>query len=214
MVKQGIFTVIAGDLIKSSEIVDRQAVSRHIDGILEEVAVEYRRFLYAPLIMTKGMDEISGILTNPGPAQQICRRLNYALFPNCFRFAIVRNSLDVNVDSGDASKIDGPAFHLAAELIEGLKKENLFYAFRLNAEQPFLDDLLGSMANLVTLIANKRSRRQDTILREYMKLERQKDVASKLRISQQAVSDSLKGFHWNYIKKVELQIDSVLKNLL
>ncbi|MDD4050582.1 MAG: SatD family protein [candidate division Zixibacteria bacterium] len=207
---QNLFTVIVGDLIGSSEINDRPVVSNQIAEAIEGIGTNFRDDFHGRLTITRGMDEISGVLKRPALAYKICRELNYIIFPHCFRFAVVQNILDVNVETKEARRMDGPAFHRAADIMEQLKKDNLFYSFEVSLNVSDFNMSITALANLVSIILQRRTERQDLILREYMKSGRQQNVADKFAITQQAVSDSLKSLHWQYIKRVENLIDNML----
>ena len=57
------------------------------------------------------------------------------------------------------------------------------------------------------------SNHQNQVVRLYRELGRQKDVAERLGITQQAVSDILKRAHWREINRAERLIDGVLRRV-
>jgi len=81
------FTVIAGDLVSSRDSLGRQEASRKIPAAINLACTEFRSELYAPLVLTRGIDEVSGVLKRPNMAYRICRLVNDGVSPRLFRFA-------------------------------------------------------------------------------------------------------------------------------
>jgi predicted DNA-binding protein YlxM (UPF0122 family) len=73
--------------------------------------------------------------------------------------------------------------------------------------------VLTEMASLVHSFRNLWSDHQNQVIRLYKELGRQKLVAERLGVTQQAISDILKRAHWREIKRAEKLIDGVLKRI-
>jgi len=209
--KTRILTVIVGDLVHSRDIPGRQQLSRKIPLLIENVTKKYRKEFYAPLIQVRGIDELSGVLKQSTMSYRICRSLNEAVYPNLFRFAVAQGVLDIAIDSRDVTKMDGPAFHTAADMIKQAKKKNLYYCFDLGHEFTQLNLLLNELPNLVHILRSSWSKHQRRVVQLYQKFGTQKAVAKQLGITQQAVSDALRQAHWKELKQAEDIIDQVLK---
>jgi len=91
------FTVIVADLTSSRGIGQRNKVSNKIRNNLKIIEKKYSKDFYAPLVLTRGMDEMSGVLLQSLKSFKICNELNWEIYPERFRFAIVRGPLDVAV---------------------------------------------------------------------------------------------------------------------
>jgi hypothetical protein len=212
---QRLYTVLVGDLVGSRRISARQALSRTITVTIDHLSRVYKGEFHAPLALTKGIDELSGVLKRPNMAYRICRMLNEGVYPNQFRFAIVRGALDIGVASRQAGKMDGEAFHSAAEAIQQAKKENLFYSFKLRLAIPESDLLLTHMADLLHVVRDGWSSHQRHVVEFYEQYDNQGIVAKRLTITQQAVSDALRQAHWRQVHRAEKLIDALLeKNLV
>jgi len=205
-----IFTIIVGDLVRSRNISGRQQLLHKIRRVIDHLSREFRKEFYAPLILTRGIDELSGVLKRSNMSYRICRLLNERIYPHLFRFAVVRGPLDIAISSKDARRMDGLAFHTAADMIQRAKKENLYYWFNLGFQFAEFDLWLNELANLLHLLRSGWSNHQRRVVQFYEKFGSQKSVAKELGITQQAVSDALRQAHWKELKRVENTIDEVL----
>lgn len=207
-----LFTVIVGDLVGSRTISSRRGLSQRIRLVVDRLAREYRQEFHAPITLTKGIDELSGVLKRPAKSYRICRLLNAGVHPARFRFALVRGPLDLGVSTKDAGKMDGAAFHNAADLIRNAKKENLFFSFNLGPRQSELSQLLTEMTNVLSILRQGWSKHQRHVVETYEEHATQGKAAKKLGITQQAVSDALRQANWKAFKRAEDVIDAVLEN--
>ena len=207
-----VFTIIIGDVIGSRDISDRARLLKRIQAAISEIVKKFQEEFYAPLKLTRGVDELSGVLKRPEKAYQICTFLNERLLPYQFRFAIVRGNLDIGVKSKDAAKMDGTAFHIAANIIERARKEKRCYYFDLGLQPPILEQLVNELSNLIYLLRSNWSNHQRRIVELYLRLGSQQSVAKKLSITQQAVSDALRQARWKEIGQAEKVIELLLKD--
>jgi hypothetical protein len=205
-----LFTVIVGDLVGSRNILDRRNLAHKIHRIIDHINRNFEGEFYAPFVLTQGIDELSAVLKKSHMSYRICRLLNESLSPHLFRFAVVRGVLDVAVVSKNAGKMDGPAFHVGANLIRQAKKENLYYCFSLKPQCEEINQGLTELAGLAHIISSNWTQHQSQVVQLYKTLRKQKAVAEKLHVTQQAVSDALVQAHWKDLKRVEAFIDLVL----
>ena len=209
--KARLYTIIVGDLVGSRRSSSRQALSQRIRLTADHLAQEYKEEFHAPLVLTKGIDELSGVLKRANMSYRICRLLNEGIYPAHFRFAIVRGLIDIGLNSKDAARMDGAAFHTAADLVRRAKKESLPYSFRLGLQSPELDILLTELADLLHILRSGWSAHQREVVQYYEKYGNQAAVAKWLGISQQAVSDALRQANWRQVNRAEKLIDGILE---
>ena len=210
-----IFTIIVGDLVRSRNISDRQELSQKIRLAIDSISKKFQKEFYAPLVLTRGIDELSGVFNQFNMSYQICRLLNEKMYPHVFRFAIVRGTLDVDITSKDARRMDGPAFHTAAAMIQRCKKENLYYCFNLGDQFKQYNLILDGLTNFLHFLQNHYwTNHQRRVVKLYKRLGKQKAVANKLGITQQAVSEALRKAHWKELKQLESSIDAVLEEYI
>jgi len=194
--KNNIYTVIVGDLVGSRDTEDRQKLAGTIPDILQKVSEEFLPSFLAPLTLTRGIDELSGVLKEPSASYKICREINTRVSPAIFRFAIVRGKLDVGIDTSDAAKMDGPAFHRAGSLIEQARKKERCYLFDLGLEDTSKEKLLNELTHITHLYQMRWTDREREVAALYEHLGSQESVAEKLGISQPAVSKVLTNIRW------------------
>lgn len=206
-----IFTIIVGDLVGSRRNSDRQELARKIPLLIYDISKEYGKEFYVPLIQTRGIDEISGVLKQSSMSYRICRLINEGLYPNVFRFAVVRGTLDIAVSFKDIRRMDGPAFHTAADTIKRAKKEKLYYCFNLGPRFAELNLLINELTNLLHILRSDWSNHQRRVVQFYEKFGSQKAVAKKLGITQQAISHALRQARWKKLKRAENMIDRILE---
>ncbi len=144
---------------------------------------------------------------------QICSALNDKIYPQQFRFVIVRDTLDVAINSKNASKMDGSAFHKAADMLKLAKRDNLYYCFEIKPKFAKLNSLLSDMTNLIQVMRSEWTDRQRQVIELYEKSENQKATATLLGITQQAVSDALQKAHREQVKRAEESVNATLEQI-
>ncbi len=205
------YTVIVGDLKESREVEDRQRFAERIPVILETVSDRYGDRIKAPLVLTRGIDELSGVLMGPGVSYEICRDINAELTPAEFRFAIVTGEVDVGRETNDARRMDGAAFHRAGELIEQAREQNRCYMFDLGLDDAMKERLINELAHVNYMLWSKWTDHERRVAAMQQKMKSQKDVAQKMDISPQAVSKSLKRIRWKDYCQATQMLTQVLK---
>jgi len=205
--------VITGDLVGSSTLEDRLHESRRIARAVRQVSKDYADALVGPLSL-RGIDEISGVFSTPHAAYSLCLLLNEIVHPIYFRYALVYDELDIGVETRDASRMDGPAFHRASDLMAWLKRKDMLFGIKLCHLREEENQLLSQLANLAGILSIGRSNQQNEIVRLYRRYTIQRDVAKHLRISQQAVSQSLRASHWKHVASTESLIQEYLRKVI
>jgi len=205
-----LYTVVVGDLVGSSKLRDRQSLAQKIESVLALLSKQFEHDFIAPLILTRGMDELSGVLLSPKNSYNICTWLNEEIYPLRFRCAVVEGLLDVGVDSGSARKMDGEAFHRASDIMRQLKLTGASYGFHLAPPLDKTGPLVSQLANLCAVIAGDRTPHQNAVARQYRLLNSQRKVAAELGITQQAVSDALRSARWKELHRTEELITDIL----
>jgi predicted DNA-binding protein YlxM (UPF0122 family) len=208
--EEKLFTIIVGDLVSSRSISDRQQLPHKIRLILNSITRKFKKEFHASFVFTRGIDELSAVLKRPHLSYRICRLLNEGIAPHLFRFAVVRGRLDVAITSKDARKIDGPAFHIGAKMIQQAKKEDQIFRFNLGSKCEEINEWLNELANLLQILRSGWTDHQLQVVKLYERLGAQKVVAKELNITQQAVSDALRQAHWKELRRVEGLIERIL----
>jgi len=205
-------TVILGQFIGPIRRVDTDWIYNKAQWLAGHLFRNYREDFYIPPVLRRERGEIFGLLRRPDTSYRVCTMFNEELYPGSIRFAIVRDALDLPGENRPESVLIGHAGEKARQLLGRARSAGWCYVFDLGEEVAF-NTVLTEMASLVHTFRNMWSDHQNKVIRLYRELGRQKHVAERLGITQQAVSDILKRAHWKEIKRVESMIDGVLKGV-
>lgn len=200
--------VLLGDVVQSRNIDDREAFRDHLAEVCATLNDDYDPSIHAEFSVLKGVDEVGGVLSSLAGAYDIVRDLFEALRPYELRLAIASGEIDVGADSPDVSEMDGPAFHRAAELLDGLEDSGLL--FDMDAEKGTLDTALADEINLLLLIRRGWTDRQQEIIQAYLRHGGQDGAARELGVTQQAISDALTKASWPTVDAIEERLVSTL----
>ncbi len=209
MMRQKLY-VMMGDVMSSRKIKDKEAFRNKLDKVCREINMAYAGDIYADFRILKGIDEIEGVLLNISKSYEIMTALSEQLFPQSMRFVIALDYIDTALDTHYVTKMDGPAFHKASDMIYGLKKTKLF--FEMSAGNEALDIAINGEVNLIMLLKKNWSIRQHQIVREYREKKNQDEVAKALGITQQSISRTLKRCMWHEIAFIEERLNYVLSH--
>lgn len=203
--------VLLGDVVTSRDIEQRRAFGETLSAACDAVSDAHADAFDAPLEPLKGVDEVGGVLTDPAPLYDVLDGLRGRLHPQELRVAVARGDIDVGVDTADVSRMDGPAFHRADELLTALETSPLRVAFDLGT--PPLDDALADEVNLLFLLKGRWSDRQREVVCAYRETESQAAVAEELDVSQPAVSQALSRASWPAVREIEGRLRATFESL-
>lgn len=203
------FYVMLGDVIASRRITDREIFQRKLEEACSNANLDFVEDIYADFNILKGIDEIGGVLLNITSVYKIINALQEQFYPHSMRFALVFDYIDTAVESQEVSKMDGPAFHRASDILNNLKGSRLIFKMSINDE--IMEKMVTGEINLIFLLKKSWSLRQRRILYEYRKIGNQNMVAKALGISQQAVSKALNRSMWKEISGIEEDLNYVLQ---
>lgn len=206
--KQKLF-VLLGDVVSSRHIADRDLFQSRLNEICRSINDRYGNDIFAPFKILKGLDEMGGVLENIFNFYNIINTVAESLYPQAMRWALVYDFVDTALDSGDVSKMDGPAFHRSSQSILQLKKTERL--MNLSVEDEILDRVLTGEINLLLLFRHEISPKQRKIIKEYELVKNQMEVAERFGISQQSVSLALRRSRWKMIKDLEDELNHSLQ---
>ena len=203
------FYVMLGDVIASRRITDREIFQRKLEEACSNVNLNFVDDIYADFNILKGIDEIGGVLLNITNVYKIINTLQEQFFPHSMRFVLVFDYIDTAVESQEVSRMDGPAFHRASDILKDLKGSRLM--FKMSIGDEIMEKMVTGEINLIFLLKKSWSLRQRRIIYEYRKTGNQNIVANALGISQQAVSKALNRSMWKEISGIEEDLNYVLQ---
>jgi hypothetical protein len=203
--------VVLGDVVDSRRIDDRSAFGDRLADACAAVTDEHADAFDAPLEPLKGVDEVGGVLADPSPLYDVIDDLRDRLHPQKLRVGVAAGDVDVGLDTGEASRMDGPAFHRADELLADLSSSPLRVAF--DFDQAPLDGALAEEVNLLVLLKSRWTDRQRRIVDAYRNAESQAAAADSLDISQAAVSQALSRASWPAIREIETRLRRTFREI-
>ena len=186
--------VVLCDVRGSRSLPDRPAFLDRLESALEDVN-EASDALLGTFELQAGLDEFAGVV-RPGRAAPILLRLWEDLHPVEVRFAVVHGLLDVipetpaNDDCPGAAGFDGPAFHRADDLLDGLRRGERLVEIRAGGSGRE-DRLLTALGDLLYGQILAWTERQVEVVRTYRRLGTQQAAAAELGVSQSTVSRAL-----------------------
>lgn len=182
---------VIGDIAGSRRADHRKKLGARVDAVLNSIAKDpTQRTRWGALpVRTKGIEEISAVAKSLAAVWPLIERTLLDLWPVRMRLAIAVGEIDVGKRSGNAAKMDGPAFHKAAEAMQRAKDEDLLVTFDLGSAKPTsCRELSERLLSLVDHTAGGWTPRMHEAVVLIRAGHRQADAAKKLQISQQAVS--------------------------
>jgi len=202
--------VFLGDIVASKKITREKSFQKRLESACRLVNERFREEIHSDFKIIKGIDEIGGVLKSPYSLYMMIDTLLKEIHPYRMRMVLVFDYIDVGLETGDVSRMDGPSFHRASMMIEELKKTRLM--FRMSVKDELLDSLIEGQINLILLLKSQWSEKKHRIIEEYEKSLNQRKVAKILKVTQQAVSKSITSSHWKEIKLIEERLNEAIKS--
>ncbi len=158
------YTVITCDIIESRALEQREQAQRHIEAAFGEINLRFAADIAIPFQFTLG-DEFQGVLTDLAKAPYIAGRLREEVAPVKIRIGIGFGGITTEL-SGDIRKVDGPAFHIARDVMDDLKrkqkKRGLKHKQHLTgfASERGFDDTVDTVYMLYDVLISERTEKQ------------------------------------------------------
>ncbi|MAE68916.1 MAG: hypothetical protein CME06_00445 [Gemmatimonadetes bacterium] len=201
MVADPVYVLLA-DLVTSRDVEDRAALRDRLERALVELAGDGAAW-YAPLVPVKGIDELSGVLAQPSCAFDLALRINLAVWPHRFRFALGQGSIDVAYETRRAPAMDGTAFHRGADGLARARSEGLPFVLVAPAVSSASRGSIEALLAFHDHFMRRWTPRAVNAVRAYRRHGSQRGAAGELGVSQQAVSDALRRAHHTLLVRAE-----------
>jgi len=201
--KSGDHIAVSADLVGSRLAADRHALMSLIESTLESLGRSYRREMLAIPVLTRGLDEFSAVFKTPKPLFDFMVQLNESLWPARFRLGVGIGRIDLAEESGNAGKMDGPAFHLAAEALSVASRSGSALVIRApDADQI---DLMAieALARAHSAIVEDWTPGVAKVIPSVRAAGTQEAVARLLNIRQQAVSKAVRRARLDVLVQLE-----------
>ena len=204
--------VLLSDVVGSRHIGNRKKFEKSLTAAVNRVNTEQRSIFELEVRIWKGLDELAAIVANPAGLYAVMDTISAEIAPQQMRFVVVKGAVDTASAEGDVSKADGDAFPKAAALMIELKKEGLPFACDTGNEQT--NRLWKTQVNLLMLLKKGWTAQQYQVYRLYSTSGSQEAVAKQLKISQQAVSKTLKSIEAAQVRLLEKEVESWMQSEL
>lgn len=201
--------VMLGDVVGSREIDDRRAFRTQFEDARTTVTEAYGEDFAAGPAVLKGIDELGAVMTTAERLYDVVVTLDELLHPHSIRLAVASGEIEFGVDEADVSRMDGEAFHRATALLESIERADL--QFGLDAGGGPLDTAIADEINLLLHLRNSWTDRQRDVVARYERAGNQQVVADELGVSQQAVSNVLRGASWPLVETIERRLRGTLE---
>ena len=175
---------IIADIVKSKDFSERDQLQKKISRILTDLSNNSNGII-SPYTITLG-DEFQAVYKNVDEVISDIMNILSRLYPVKIRFALGVNEITTEVNNKNALGMDGPAFHVAREGIEFLKKYDHSVIQIYNGENEDFDFINKS---LLLNFAIMDSWKENT-MKIYDKLsnnKRVKEIVNEMDISQRAI---------------------------
>lgn len=202
------YFAILGEVDETEGVLPTDQVCARLRGALERVNGEHAPAVFAPLTVSGGFPEFAGVLLGPAPLLRIARELTETSYPMPVRVVAAYGEITGGLESRDAEGMEGPAMDKAGELLYRARKEDRML---LLATGDARFDLLFNAAALMLHRAYRGwTERQWATVRWYRELGRQAEVADRMGVTQQSVSNALSAAGWKTVAETERALEEVL----
>ena len=112
---------LIGDIAMSKKITEREKFQNNLSKLFKKISKDSKEFLCSPYTLTLG-DEFQAVYQMPDSILVDVWKIIETIYPHRARFSIGIDKLTTEINPHKAIGMDGPAFYLARDGIEELKK--------------------------------------------------------------------------------------------
>ncbi len=202
------YLVLLLDVVGSSGLVARDALTALLTATIEQANGQFHADCWAPFEITQG-DEVAAVLTSASRVYEMVDLFRDALAPVEVRAVLVLDRLSAGLETRRSTIIDGPAFYRADQVMEELKKTQKRFA--LAGAGDLLDEATAALMNFLLWRWQDLTELQRKIVRLYQQEKNQTRVADLLGRKQQQVQSSLDACRWEIIDGAEAAVRKLFR---
>ena len=204
---------LIADLEDSRLVEDRRGLAAKLEDALTELAGLYADDWLAPIASSKGIDELSSALVRPDRAFEIAVAMNERVWPERFRWALGAGTIDIGLETGDATALDGTAFHRAADALRRARDSRLLFTVSLDGVGSGSLGLIEAAAQAHSEFMADWKHRQHDFVRAARAQPVQLEIARAFAVTPQTVSQSLKRARFDTMVRIEHAIGQRLTEI-
>lgn len=205
---------IAGHLVDADKINNRNLLTEKIPWVIAELAGPFQSHWLAPPRLVRGIESFVAVTSSLRPVFDLLVALNEALWPHRFRLGVGGGGLDAGWDSGEAGRLDGPAFRAAEAALATAQRLRRPLALECPAADPVLLHAVETLAAAhAALVAGwtPAAARHVPLLRAFGQ---QAPVAQALGVSQQVVSTTQRRARYRTLLEIEAAANEIIADRL
>ncbi|MFQ5605687.1 MAG: SatD family protein [bacterium] len=204
------YCVITADVNKSRDIPERQALQGRILEAISQVNRDFKDHLIAKFAITLG-DEWQGVLQDLTQSYRVVSFFQEALHPISVSFGVGTGEITTELASNPA-EMDGSVFHHSRQALESGKQsaQQVFYVTQNAAS----DLILNTALHLLQILRTSWTERQYQKVVLYKKYQKEKLVASELKVTQADINKALLATNGRAYLEAEKKINHYLDLLL
>jgi SatD family protein len=142
------YAALIGDFIQSKQLPNRREIQRTLEAAFNDLNKQRQELgLVSPLTITLG-DEFQAVFVTAARLWECILRIEAAMEPVAIRFAVGLGDISTDIRHDTALGMDGPAFYLARDAMEQLKKSDARYRLGgLGNDEHFINAALELIAH-------------------------------------------------------------------
>lgn len=210
MVNKMRYLALIGDIVDSKVLKNRSHTQQQLEAVCRQLNNGKRAPLVSPFTVTLG-DEFQALFSGPASLWQSIFTIEAHMHPVALRFGMGIGDISTRINTESAIGMDGPAFYLAREAIDNLKKDNMCYGIKGFREH---ETLLEHTLNLITHERLSWNKNRLDILSLLLGQEKVSDIAKALAISEQAVYKNIRDGHLETIMGIFTGLDEAIQDAL
>lgn len=200
---------LIGDIAMSKKIVDRENFQSNLSKLFKKISKDSKEFLYSPYTLTLG-DEFQAVYQMPDSILVDVWKIIETIYPQRARFSIGIDKLTTGINPRKAIGMDGPAFYLARDGIEELKKYSRTIIQFYNPHIKNLS-LINQYFMLFSGISQKWKFNTIKILNGLMGEDSLEQISKSTEISKRAVYKNIRNNNLDDIINLQKEITKSLK---
>ncbi len=206
--------VLIGDLIQSRKKQNRRDLQEKLEAELTNVNQEFKSQIQAPLKLIRG-DEFEGVFKNFKACMEAFEKIESGLYPNKIRGGIGIGKITTEITK-NVSKMDGPAFYRAREMIEKRVKSSARSSILLiKGDNQRTEDTINIILRLLMDLKSEWTKREREIVNYWIfeNYPTQQKIAQKFDIKRSTVANHLSNAHHRTIKESREFIFNLIKRI-